>query len=265
MTASTIAEAAFGAEPARWPLPAAADPTQRWLRAVAAGGQGRYSSAMAELDELARSSPPVLASLAFSTRGSLVRQQGWHARARRWDGQALACAGGDPQADLDALTGLAADALGLGRLAVSAALLERAEDVHRRCGDALPARTPVRLAWVRAELAMASGEGAAAVEHARRAVDLVGATMPTGYRHQVKSQTVLAAAMCCDGDLPAARRTADAALDGAGEFGLQPLRWALARLLSDIGSVAHQAAAVAAIRTESAAFLTRHGARLRDR
>src|SRR5690625_5852024 len=40
--------------------------------------------------------------------------------------RALALAGADPQAESDALVGLAADALGVGRFAASARLLQRA-------------------------------------------------------------------------------------------------------------------------------------------
>jgi hypothetical protein len=36
-----LANAAFGDDPQRWPLPPASTPHELWLRAVAAGGQGR--------------------------------------------------------------------------------------------------------------------------------------------------------------------------------------------------------------------------------
>src|SRR5436190_9957444 len=120
----SLADAAFGAEPGLWPLPAAVTPHELWLRAVAAGGQGRYGSAVADLDALRlrqRSGP--LVSLAHSTRASFLRQLGWHDRARGWDGRALALAGSDQEAAADAFIGLAADALGVGRFAASAAAL----------------------------------------------------------------------------------------------------------------------------------------------
>src|SRR5690625_4435842 len=95
-------DAAFGTATARWPLPAATNAEQLWLRAVAAGGQGRYASAHADLDALLRRRPGgPLASLAHSTRGSFWRQLGWHVRARGHDGRALALAGDDPQARSD--------------------------------------------------------------------------------------------------------------------------------------------------------------------
>ena len=160
MSAETVlANAAFGDDPGRWPLPAATTPHQLWLRAVVAGGQGRYASALADLAgvcRLQRGGPVV--SLAHSTRASFLRQLGWHARARRWDGRASALAGADLEARADALIGLAADALGVGRFAASATALRRAAAVLT---ESAPARLPVRLAWVSAELAMARGDGTA--------------------------------------------------------------------------------------------------------
>src|SRR5687768_11318696 len=114
MSAETgLADAAFGDDPGRWPLPAATTAHQLWLRAVAAGGQGRYAIALADLAGMYRiASAGPLASLAHSTRASFLRQLGFHARARRWDGRAVALAGEDLEARADALIGLAADALG---------------------------------------------------------------------------------------------------------------------------------------------------------
>src|SRR6201996_3310678 len=111
-----LAAAAFGDHPGRWPLPSAGTPDQLWLRAVAAGGQGRFGSARTDLAMLVRSAPgDRLASLAHSTQASFLRQLGWHRLARGLDGRASALAGTDPEAAADALIGLAADALALGR------------------------------------------------------------------------------------------------------------------------------------------------------
>src|SRR5829696_5017948 len=228
--ADFLANVAFGDDPGRWPLPRASTPHEMWLRAVAAGGQGRYSNAITDLDglcRLQRSGP--LVSLAHSTRASFLRQLGWHDRARRWDGRATAVAGSDPEAGVDALIGLAADALGVGRFAVSAEALRRAGEVLTRSA---PPRLRVRLAWVSAELAMACGEGATAVGHAERAVELAGAFGSA--RHTLKSDVILAAGLCSAGQLDASRHLADAALQDAGRLGMIPLRWALACLLADI-------------------------------
>ncbi|WP_101948467.1 hypothetical protein [Mycobacterium sp. 3519A] len=258
---SMLATIAFGDEPGRWPLPAAATPRDLWLRAVAAGGQGHYGSAMADLDVLCRRQRDgALVSLAHSTRASFLRQLGWHDRARRWDGRALTLAGADVEAGADALIGLAADALGVGRFAASAAALQRAAVL---LAEQSSPRLPVRLAWVTAELAMARGDGQAAVPHAERAVELAKALGSA--RHVVKSDVVKAAALCSAGDVDAARRVADCALAKAGRLGIIPLRWALACLLADIGSGRHDTADVLRIRNECAATVRRRGGDLADR
>lgn len=237
-TEVTLTAAAFGDDPGCWPLPSAATPHQLWLRAVAAGGQGRYGSARSDLAALLRGAPAdPLASLAHSTQGSLLRQLGWHRPASRWDGRALILAGTAPEAAADALTGLAADALGVGRLAASAALLRRADLV---AADAPGRRAAIRRAWVGAELAMAAGDGKDAVRHAHLAVELA-ADPGSGFvsaRHRVKSEVVLAAALCSAGDVGRARTVADAALAATARLGLVPLRWAVSCLLADIGSAA---------------------------
>ena len=256
MSAETgLANTAFGDDPGRWPLPAAGTPHQLWLRAVAAGGQGRYASALADLAGVHRTQPAgPMASLAHSTRASFLRQLGWHSRARRSDGRAVALAGADLEAGADALIGLAADALGVGRFAASATALGRAAGLLT---DSAPARLPVRLAWVSAELAMARGDGATAMGHGQRAVDL--AARLGSARHILKSDVVLAAALCSAGDLESARRLADAALERSGDLGMIPLRWALASLLTDIGSAGRSTAEVAAIRDAAADKVRRRG------
>jgi hypothetical protein len=240
MIERTLAAAAFGNEPGSWPLPTATTPHQLWLRAVASGGQGRYGSAYRDLAVLRRSvGAGRLVSLAHSTQGSFLRQLGWHTLARGWDGRALALAGTDPEARADALIGLAADALGVGRLAAGATLLTRADAAL--AGAELPAQVADRLAvrrqWVGAELAMASGDGATAVRRAEESVELAQAMAVASARHRVKSDVVLAAALCSAGVIERARAVAETALDATGRFGLIPLRWALACLLMDIGSV----------------------------
>ena len=254
---STLAAAAFGDHPGQWPLPVARGPQDLWSRAVAAGGQGRYAAARADLTGLIHDeSAGRWRSLGRSAYASFLRQLGWHWRAHDWDGRAWAAAGSDPEAGVDALVGLAADALGVGRLAASAALLERAE--HLAPGADEP-RLDIRLAWVRAELAMAARDGADAVRHALRGVALAQAALPALRRHRVKSDVVLAAALCSAGDLAGSRRVADAALADTQTYGLTPLRWALACLLSDIGSDSHSLGDIAETRERSARFVTRHG------
>lgn len=255
-----IANAAFGDDPGHWPLPAARSAEELWLRAVVAGGQGRYANAYADLASVRRAHRAGrLASLAHSTQASFLRQLGWHDKARRWDGSALALAGGDPEGRVDALVGLAADALGVGRFAVSAAALRRTQGLL----DEGPPRLAVRLSWVSAELAMVTGDGAAAVGHAERAGELAAALGST--RHRVKSEVVLAAALCSDGRLDRSRAVADAALETTQRLGLVPLSWALACLLGEIGSENHTADQVVGIRDGSADTVRRRGGVLQDR
>ncbi len=141
-------------------------------------------------------------SLAHSTRASFLRQLGWHDRARGWDGRALALAGSDPEAGADALIGLAADALGVGRFAASAAALRRAVELARPDRR----RRGCRCGWrgCRRSWRWPRGDGATAVGHAERAVELAAALGSA--RHRVKSDVVLAAALCSAGELDASRR-----------------------------------------------------------
>ena len=263
-----LGAAAFGADPGRWPLPSAAEPGQLFLRAVAAGGQGRYAAAEADLAALLRAVPAgPLAALAHATRASFLRQLGWHVAARGHDGRAAALVGPEakqaPQARearVEALTGLAADALGVGRFAASAALLARAAGLPEPLTTP-PHRSAIRCAWVGAELAMAVGDAAAALPEAERAVHL--AADCGSARHQVKSAMVLAAALCCAGRVDRARVVADDALDAAGRLGLVPLRWALACLLADVGTSAHSPQQISGIRDRCAELVRRRGGRWR--
>ncbi|RAV17198.1 hypothetical protein DQP55_04235 [Mycolicibacterium sp. GF69] len=250
---TVLLNAAFGDDPGRWPLPRATTPRERWLRAVAAGGQGRYASARADLAQLYRTAGPERA-LAHSTEASFLRQMGWHTRARRWDGRALALAGTDTEAAADALIGLAADALGVGRFELSERALARAAALS---AESAPARLPVRLRWVSAELAMARGQGATAVSHAESAVEHAAGLGSA--RHAVKSSVVLAAARCSAGDLDTARAVADAALDDTDRLGMVPLRWALACLLADIGSAKHSTHDMVVLRDGCADTVRRRG------
>jgi hypothetical protein len=258
-----LAAAAFGDRPGSWPLPTATTPQQLWLRAVASGGQGRYGSAYRDLAELRRSgSAGRLVSLAHSTQASFLRQLGWHTLARGWDGRALALAGADPEARADALIGLAADALGVGRFAAAATLLARVDPMPAP-GPGVPDRLPVRRRWVAAELAMACGDGASAVRHAEAAVELAQAMAsgPIGasVRHRVKSEVVLAAALCSAGRTERARSVAEAALDATGRLRLLPLRWALACLLIDIENDTFSAQKLREIRDICAGQVRRAG------
>lgn len=251
--------AAFGNDVPCWPLPAARSPDELWLRAVAAGGQGYYAVAATDLDSVARRASGSLLSLAHSTRASFLRQLGWHRLARVADGRAWALVAPQPdaaQARADALVGLAADALGIGRFGVAHRLLERAAADTGKSG--VP-RQRVRLAWVSAELAMVSGRGGESVAHAEHARELVGDLGSP--RHAVKTDVVYSAALCSAGRFDDSRRVGDSALDRARQFGLVPLTWALGCLLSDIGSAEHSPQAIVEIRDAAAATVRDRGGR----
>ncbi|MEW5811448.1 MAG: hypothetical protein AB1925_18560 [Actinomycetota bacterium] len=252
--------AAFGSNPGAWPLATAATPEALWLRAVAAGGQGRYAAADADLDQLLRTRVGgPLASLALSTRGSFRRQLGWHDRARSFDGAAWRLSEGRGVAGADALIGLAADALGVGRFAASERALARAADL---VSTAASTRLPIRLAWVSAELAMARGE-ATALGHAERAVALAAQT--PSVRHRIKSLLVRAAARCASGEVDAARADGDRVLAQAAEHCLIPLRWAAAALLTGIGSAEFSEGQITEIRRSCAETVIRRGGVWRSR
>ncbi|MFD8246238.1 hypothetical protein [Nocardia sp. NPDC059691] len=273
---AVLAEAAFGAAPGRAAadLPSASDALGRWYRAVVLGGQGRYAAARAELRRVCNhSNDPVLLSLAGSTEGSFLRQLGWHERAAAFDGRSAALiltagAGAEPDsaeefggyrpsradAICDALTGLAADALGTGRLALADRLLRRSASAaqQHRAGW----RPAIRLRWVSAETALAAGDFEVAAARAAAALEL--AERSPSVRHRVKSRLLVAAA---DVALDARGRSGVSAEDVAEqcrEHGLLPLRWACAMLRA--GSGARDAAAEAA---ECAAAIARSGGVLR--
>ncbi|WP_446224470.1 hypothetical protein ACTWPB_04670 [Nocardia sp. IBHARD005] len=240
-----LVSTAFGPNPglAATELPEPADPLSRWYRAVTLGGQGRYAAARADLLVSARTATdPGLRSLVESTRGSLLRQLGDHAAAAAFDGRAAAIALGArgaarAEALADAYTGLAADALGTGRLGLAHRLLGR---VRPLLADA-PPRAEVRWHWVRAETALACGEAGRALREAVAAVDLAAA-LPS-VRHQVKSALLVAAATAATGDLAESAELAGRVDARCRDNGLLPLRWATAMLRSGVAAPAHARAA----------------------
>lgn len=269
-----LVDSAFGARPghAAAELPTAPGALASWYRAVILGGQGRYAAARAQLRIIGgNSADPVMLSLAASTEGSLLRQLGWHARAAAYDGRAAALvsalalgdrAAADParypfpaaDAICDALTGLAADALGTGRLALSWRLLDRVDRVLG-AGE-LGWRPAVRRHWVGAETALAAGLAAQAGELAAAALEL--AERGPSVRHQVKSRLLVAAAAAAAGEHDRSRALAEQVGAQCREHGLLPLRWASAMLRA--GLAVPGAAAEA---EDCAATIARRGGRFR--
>ncbi|GAA4540570.1 hypothetical protein [Amycolatopsis samaneae] len=236
--------AAFGGDPlpaGPIAVPPSAPPVARLLAAVVLGAQGRYAAAMTILEALRGSASPLVASLAASTLASHRRQLGGHTRARPLDGEAYALAvtlpsaAPDPDgldaagARADALLGLAADNLALGRLGAARGLLARA-----RAEDA-GWRATVRSGWVGAEIELAAGRAAAALAPARRA--LAAARERGARRHEVKSGIVLGVALVAEGD-PGERDNArdllENALTATQESELHSLSWVVAGVLADL-------------------------------
>ncbi|MBE1467270.1 hypothetical protein [Kibdelosporangium phytohabitans] len=243
MKSDHLRNAAFGDRPDTR-VTAGEHPRDRWLAAVVLGGQGRYAAASAILTGLLRSREPVIASLAASTLGSHRRQVGGHDVARRLDATALArltdtadgdCDGIDTLgARSDALLGLAADALGTGRLTAARRLIAAADAL----GD-VGWRGQVRLGWVRAEVELAAGNPSESVPNAEAA--LRRARAAGAVRHIAKSGMVLAAALTVRGGVTErirAKHLAAGVVDQAIEYGLLPLVWPCSLLLADLDPAA---------------------------
>ncbi|CCQ17250.1 putative uncharacterized protein [Rhodococcus sp. AW25M09] len=139
------------------------------------------------------------------------------------------------EARSDALTGLAADALGSGRFRLAQTLLERgAEQWQSPAGRDLW-RPPLRAAWVAAELAMMRGDGHTAVRHAESARAL--ADDADSLRHSIKTDLVFAAALSCAGETTRAHDAAIEVACAAAIHDLLPLRWAATMLCEGTGGV----------------------------
>lgn len=221
---AVLLDAAFGAHPGTHPLPAPTTTESRWWRAVALGGQGRYAAAHSELVTiLGDPTGAAWTSLAASTRGSHLRQLGRHDAARPWDARGLGTAA-DAPAQIDALLGLAADALGHGQTVVARRLLARcAPNLH-----AAGWRGTLRWWWVSAETALCADAQHEARGHAEQGERL--AQQCGSVRHQMKSRLVLAAAR--GGNNGAA--LASEVLERAQEHGVLSLQWAAAMLINAV-------------------------------
>ncbi|WP_461166405.1 hypothetical protein [Tsukamurella serpentis] len=238
---------------------------RRWLRAVALAGTGRFAAART-LAATVADGP--FASPARCLEASMLRQSGRHCAASGPDGAALALAlatDGDPAptgdsvspltvaARTDAAVGLAADALGTGRFALSARLLRRAERFLDEFAAAPPPAGPaafdptgpapawwtvprarLRLDWVAAELAVYSGDA----DGAAAAVDLLLAADPgpAKPRHHAKTLLIAGAAALASDDGKRAEELVIRAYDLASTTGFHPLQWAGAKMLNAVST-----------------------------
>ncbi|SRR6266536_4871089 len=238
-------------------------PRVRWLLGVCLGALGRYVEAAAVLGPALAADP-----LAATARASHLRQLERHAEAEDLDRAALRLAAAGSEAWADALIGLVADAV--GRYDVPAAQVRLAEAAGH-LGTPAGWRPPVRLAWVRAEVALLCGRPEDAARHAADAVRRSAAAGAP--RHLAKSLLFRGVAEEVLGD-KAAAATLDLAARAAEDLGLLPLVWPARLVRSRILSVAEPetaqsdlAAARAAMRAiavglpedDSMALLTRTG------
>jgi hypothetical protein len=226
-----------------------------WERAVALGAVGAVARAKSILDDadavVGSSQNPLgqaVRSLGQSTRASWLRQSGRHAAAQGPDGRAALIAtrscpapsdGEWVRAALgDALIGLAADNLGLGRFDASSRLLVRAGEVLGLPGEGpvgdwiVAGRVALRWHWVSAENALYRGDAAAGQKRAQEAQRLA-ADCPSVH-HRIKTRLIVAAATAASGDLDASQDLARTVVDDAEKAGLTPLRWAGWQLLAGI-------------------------------
>jgi hypothetical protein len=216
---ATLEEAAFGNRPDLLISAVPEEPRERWYAAVVLGAQGRYAWAATLLSELIDRDDD-LGALAAATLASHRRQLGGHAAARRLDAVGLAKATGD-EARADVLLGLAADAIGAGRL-----------DEARKLRDRAPTgtwRARVRAGWVSAEIELGAGRADAARPHAEQALE----EADVATRHRVKSEIVLGATLV-DSDPAMARKLVTRARDDATDLHLLSLAWPASLLLAQV-------------------------------
>lgn len=219
---------------------AADAPAAQLLAAIVLGARGRYASASTLLDPLIRGRNPLLAALGGTVLASHRRQLGGHRAALTLDGAALrraVHASGPADEDgldfrgatADALLGLAADNLALGRLGAARRLLDRAVAL------AAGWRAEVRAGWVEAELALAAATPQDAVLPAKRALGI--ARDRGAVRHSIKSELVLSAALAATGEPEGRRRAAHQvhqALEAARMQGWRSLVWPAEVLAADL-------------------------------
>jgi hypothetical protein len=240
MTAEPVLrERAFGALSPDSAAPVARTPRERWLAGVAFGACGHYAAALATLEPLyhprAAETDPVTASLAASTVASHRRQLGAHGAAQTLDGLAarLARSATEPDDDgarVDALLGLAADAIGLRAPHRTERLLTQAEASldHQW-------RPRVRLGWVRTEWLLATGRYVDALRVAESTREY--AELTCSPRHVTKSDMLLATCLLMqstqrvhDRVVALATRVVEVSL----QWGMMPLVWPTASLLRDV-------------------------------
>ena len=184
-----------------------------WLRAYVAASRGEFSRARALGQPLAASARSRAVRVAAAiTLASVLRQMSRHAAAERWDRAALDGARTDTER-AHALIGLAADAIGRGRVPACEARLAEADEL----GLAGDWRVQVRLDWVRVERALTAGRPRDGLAPGRRAVRR--SREADALRHIAKSRLFYGVALADAGFAAAAQRELTAAARGARACG----------------------------------------------
>ncbi|HQR80414.1 MAG TPA: hypothetical protein PLT68_09360 [Actinomycetota bacterium] len=209
----------------------------QWLRGVALGASGRYGEALDVVERISVGTPEY--SMARSLRASLLRQLGCHDLALVADRVAMSSAA-TPGAAIEAMTGLAADAVGLQEDMTATTMLGQARSLLERVA-ADPHSAPtwwrhhVRLAWVECEVALMQSRYPEAVRHAARS--LSEAEAANAPRHVAKSLLFLAVSEIEDGDRDSGLHNLQRSLMLSNSMGLQAVAWpthaVLAALLKD--------------------------------
>ncbi|GAB19714.1 hypothetical protein GOEFS_094_00130 [Gordonia effusa NBRC 100432] len=222
---------------------------QWWDGPVSLGAQGYVCAGegrLRQLSDAGSGADSTALSLCASTRASWIRQAGGHSIAAAVDGAAATLAFAAVDADPselavaalgDALTGLAADNLGVGRFDVSERLLDRVAieilpAAHVEAGFILAERIGLRWHWVSTELALYRGDAAAAAVLSSHGIE--AARSVTSERHRIKTDLIAAAAAAAVGDRDTAHTLASACARRCAAAGLLPLRWAALTMLSGL-------------------------------
>lgn len=225
-----------------------------WLLAVALGAVGRYGEALEVLERIPPATPEY--SMARSLRASLLRQLGCHDLALVADREAMSNAA-TPGAAIEAMTGLAADAVGLQDAVTAGNTLNQAQSLLTRVAADNPQswwRHSVRVEWVACEISLMSSNPGPAQARAESALALAeNANAP---RHVAKSLLFVAVAQIENGKHEEAAGNLRRSLMLSTSMGYLAVAWpahavlaALLRASDPQGSHAHFAQAAEVIRT----------------
>ncbi len=184
----------------------------RWLRAYVFAATGSFERAETiARSVMTRSSDPDMQARAAVTVGSVLRQTGRHAEAQLIEAAALRRTS-LPELRAHLWIGLAADAVGMGRLAVVDRELARIP-----AGLTKEWRISVRLRWVRCEREMLAGRPSHAARWARSA--LAVSERAGARRHVAKSLLFLGAATAEVAERARGPRRATAAAEARRSLG----------------------------------------------